>query len=813
MLVVGGIFGSADGVAANDVAAWDGRQWHALGGGLLSPSLSVGHGVTCLAVHNGELYAGGKFGIAASDATYVGRVAKWNGSAWVQVGPTLSSVNALASLGGELYVGGDFVVPTGAHLAKLVGNDWVGFGAALPGSIEEFNKSVDSLAVQGDSLLVGGSFARYIMRQDAAGVRTQVGPALATSFSGTVTSIYANGQDVYIAGSFARGTATPGVMHWDGAAWTALAAPATTGTRRLVSFNSDLYLSSGASTTTEPLYRWTGSAWTAVFPAAQFQSSVGVYDPEVLGVFDGHLILGGSFTGVRDNTASTTVTRLMTSLAWMDGAGNLGPISHALGARVASLSVYHGKVIAAGRFTTIGPWMGGPMLPGSPGRLAEMDADGFWLPFTGGLPTNNIWATEVFENQLVVGGEPFSVGGVTNTTVAAWDGAAWHDMSAGAAGYPVRLVAAGGQLWGEFVPSGGAPSSAAALGRWNGAAWQMFSSAGGYSGLLSTGAEVYATDDSTSQTYVLTPEGLSVLPLPPSETTDRIIGAVQGDLVCASGSNLYRWNGQSWAEAGDASIVATVATSRLSLPLEIDGVMYVGAQGGLEEILAWDGLARSWRVAAQMPASVGSARPPSMLPVGDGRVLIGGAFDSVFPPGLQQPAQAVQRAAYAAVWSVEPVSVTTSRPPSMIERDAGQSVVLEWELSPPPDGASYEWTGPLGRIYDGAYSNFGVVSGATTNALRLEQLIPTMSGYYSCQAVSACGTISLSRMYLSVAASCSPDVNNDGVVDEGDVDYLINVIAGGENPESVDPDFNHDGVADQTDVEALVNAVAGGGCP
>ena len=66
---------------------------------------------------------------------------------------------------------------------------------------------------------------------------------------------------------------------------------------------------------------------------------------------------------------------------------------------------------------------------------------------------------------------------------------------------------------------------------------------------------------------------------------------------------------------------------------------------------------------------------------------------------------------------------------------------------------------------------------------------------------------------LPPAAACEPDVNQDGVADQGDVDYLINVIAGGENPAGVDPDFNQDGVGDQGDVDALINVIAGGACP
>jgi hypothetical protein len=60
---------------------------------------------------------------------------------------------------------------------------------------------------------------------------------------------------------------------------------------------------------------------------------------------------------------------------------------------------------------------------------------------------------------------------------------------------------------------------------------------------------------------------------------------------------------------------------------------------------------------------------------------------------------------------------------------------------------------------------------------------------------------------------CNPDLNQDGVVDQGDVDYLIDVVAGGPNPTGIDPDFNGDGNVDQGDVDALIDVVAGGDCP
>ncbi len=60
---------------------------------------------------------------------------------------------------------------------------------------------------------------------------------------------------------------------------------------------------------------------------------------------------------------------------------------------------------------------------------------------------------------------------------------------------------------------------------------------------------------------------------------------------------------------------------------------------------------------------------------------------------------------------------------------------------------------------------------------------------------------------------CDPDMNWDGNADASDLDYLINVIAGGENPTGRNPDFNRDGNVDMGDVDALINVIAGGTCP
>ncbi|MBI1189935.1 MAG: hypothetical protein GC200_04545 [Tepidisphaera sp.] len=112
---------------------------------------------------------------------------------------------------------------------------------------------------------------------------------------------------------------------------------------------------------------------------------------------------------------------------------------------------------------------------------------------------------------------------------------------------------------------------------------------------------------------------------------------------------------------------------------------------------------------------------------------------------------------------------------------------------------------------------------AATPTLVLMNIQPGDHASYDCQVTNTCGTVTSQAAALNVLSptdpscgggpACDPDVNQDGVADQGDVDYLINVIAGGANPTNIEPDFNQDGVADQGDIDALVNVIAGGPCP
>lgn len=101
-LILGGAFTEADGQPALSIARWDGSAWHAMGSGFDAR-------VTALAEYNGILYAGGWF--QNSGASPVSRVASWDGSSWNPLGSGVDDdVQALCVYGTQLFLGGAFQV-------------------------------------------------------------------------------------------------------------------------------------------------------------------------------------------------------------------------------------------------------------------------------------------------------------------------------------------------------------------------------------------------------------------------------------------------------------------------------------------------------------------------------------------------------------------------------------------------------------------------------------------------------------------------------------------------------------------------------
>lgn len=191
-LLVGGLFTNAGGVAANNVAIWNGSSYVPLGTGLqgdvtsaveFNGALYVGGAmlngmsdlakwdgnswsfstlfdgkypyVSALHVHDGMLYAAGYMSGFAGNTNFV---QVWTGSEWMPVGSAFNGpVFALGSYNGALVAGGDFtslvtspVPPTILHVAAMGDADWMQLGDGLDAPVRTLLEVDGTLHAGGD---------------------------------------------------------------------------------------------------------------------------------------------------------------------------------------------------------------------------------------------------------------------------------------------------------------------------------------------------------------------------------------------------------------------------------------------------------------------------------------------------------------------------------------------------------------------------------------------------------------------------------------------------------------------------------------
>ncbi len=131
-LYIGGVFTTAGGLPASNIAKWNGSAWSPLASGMSADVIAVR--VNALPVYDdgtgSALYAGGRFTMAGgASACYI---AKWDSTTWSPVGSGMNEqVFALTvyndGTGEALYAGGLFTIAggfTAKHIAKWNGNAW-----------------------------------------------------------------------------------------------------------------------------------------------------------------------------------------------------------------------------------------------------------------------------------------------------------------------------------------------------------------------------------------------------------------------------------------------------------------------------------------------------------------------------------------------------------------------------------------------------------------------------------------------------------------------------------------------------------------
>lgn len=263
VLIAAGTFSEAFGVPANNVAAWDGSSWRALGAG-------ANHTVQSLTEFQDELVVGGQFtsagGVAAS------HVAAWNGRSWRAFGAGLPSldVHGLATFNGDL------IASNGYTVNRWNGTVWQTIGTA--------SSPIYGLGVYRNELIAIGDF-QTIGGVQAAGVAAWNGQSwrsLGTNSGSIARGITEyRGELIVVAGA---------VRAWNGSTWRVLGPNSPDG-RYLGVYHEDLIVGGdmrvvGGVPTYSGLSRWNEVQGWRAFPVA-------FYTFDSIQEFRGDLCIGG----------------------------------------------------------------------------------------------------------------------------------------------------------------------------------------------------------------------------------------------------------------------------------------------------------------------------------------------------------------------------------------------------------------------------------------------------------------------------------------------------------------------------------------
>jgi hypothetical protein len=814
VLVVGGDFITAGDQVANNIAYWNGTQWHNIGLGLNAP-------VNALTVLNGVLYAGGDF--TGSSGTTLHYLAYWTGSAWADVaGGTDGSVRALATNGSEIVLGGSFQHVGGTAFAAnkaahwspatqwsvygsqpmadvdqiviysgqptilteeagesgynqwnhaiyrwsgsqwlLVERIWNGGTMGVSGGNLFFSESVDPRDRPFDYACSGIS-EDCLMRFDGTTVQVDTPYRAISSFVNWNGQLYVFGQVHYVCGGDDTPPAGPWMASWNGSQWLDVSSLAPGNLYGLLgTANGVLYVGGnfdrvGSYVQATNIARLNGFQWQPL--------AVGLDGPATCSQ-PGTLNVGGTFT--HEGASSVTYEASWNGQGWTSPTAFNGAVT-CLG-NYAANSLTQPSTVASGSFTSISGTAFNHIASHDPFATS-------WTALGTGIDapalTTLAVVNGIHHNDLIVGGQFINAGGVTCNRIARWTGAAWAALGTGMNSDVRALAFFNSQIvaGGSFTTAGGV--SAGYIAGWNGTAWAPIG--GGMNGavrsLLVYNGVLLAGGDFTS-------------PAP----------------------HLAAWNGTAWSAfngGADGTVNAMVVSGS---DLMVGGSFAHLGTTAAANIGTWSTANSEWETYGDPDG------PVLTLSISNGSLVAGGSFTHM--GGQYSPYAAVAPSPGDPSIFQQPVDAAACRGQSAqftVSVDRGG-----WFI-----GVNYNWYHGGNLMSDGVNASGSDYSGCHTQTITISNAASSDAGGYWCIATTDCGqTVTSNTVQLTVGgAGCcgSPDFNCDGAVGtDADIESFFACLSGNcpAAPCASTADFNADGaVGTDADIEAFFRVLSGGNC-
>lgn len=592
-LYVGGNFSVAGGVAANNVAKWDGQKWHALGEG---PDNGVNATVHAMSFIDGKLFAGGLFVQAGTKR--VNALTYFDGKNWNPVSD--GDENGVRKI--DVFANGDTLISSGFVYAMFIHKR---------------------------SVVIGGYF-HLVGKQKTNGIAAwNIDTQQWETFNGGLASaipndlVYAyafaaDGNDLYAGGKFhsAGGVSARNLAKWNGTSWSAVGGGANNWVRGMeVDATGNLYIvgmfDSTGSVRAHGVAKWNKTAWETFGDVYFTPGGAGSPQIKTVCLMNNNLYVGGYFENINDAPAW--------SIAKWDGA-KWSTVGEALGfpgrpwpGGVNAVQAIGNRLYVGGDFSKAGD-----MFLGSVAYWEETSSR--WNKLSEGLPEkgiigNGISALAGSGNAIYAGGS-FSIAGSTFAkSIAKWNGSDWETLGTaaenGITGSVETLLVDGNDVYvgGHFGFAGSV--EAYHIAKWDGAKWSAIGiGVGGVSG-----ASVYALEKIDHYLYV---GGYFAI------VGDAVNNALPANSIARFNLMTNRWealgNGLRRSD-GFLGVVNALAH---------DGnMLYVGGRFGLadnqpaQNIAVWN--QQSWS-ALGGPGNDGVEGTVAVIKVEANEVLVGGAI-------------------------------------------------------------------------------------------------------------------------------------------------------------------------------------------